>query len=57
VLEWATILFAMVAGLCAILGMRSHDEPLRSYAFVGFVIGFVGLAVVQLVTWMRSRSR
>jgi hypothetical protein len=57
VLEWTTILFAMVAGLCAIVGMRSHDEPLRSYAFIGFVIGFAGLAIVQLVTWMRSRSR
>lgn len=56
-LERAAIFFAMVTGLCAILGMRSHDEPLRSYAFIGFVIGFAGLAVVQLVTWLRSRSR
>jgi hypothetical protein len=57
VLEWATICFAMLLGLCAIVGLRLHDEPLRSYAFIGSVVGAAGLAIVQLLTWWRSRPR
>jgi hypothetical protein len=57
VLEWATIFFAMVLGLCAIVVLRLHDEPLRTYAFIGSVIGAGGLGTVQLVTWWRSRPR
>jgi hypothetical protein len=57
VLEWASIFFAMGLGLCAIIGLRLHAEPLRTYAFIGSVIGAAGLGIVQLVTWWRSRPR
>jgi hypothetical protein len=57
VLEWATIFFAMVLGLCAIVVLRLHDELLRTYAFIGSVIGAAGVGIVQPVTWWRSRPR
>jgi hypothetical protein len=53
--ERATMFFSLILGLSAIVGLRIHSEPLRTWAFVATVISAGGLIGIQLISWLFRR--